>query len=213
LRVIVDDLLELWWRNICSGGCQSGSRSTRNPDGSREFDFLGRPPGPPAPDQFSRVEAVDRLGKGVVIQIPLLPTEVTTPASASRSMYRMARYWLFKRSSFHLRPPALAIASGSRGPLRSVQRCSPVCARCYRVLLPASDRTGRFRPQKWPIHAQILGGEAGIRTLGPSGLRFSSLGQGVRGGSSMIDSRGNRPIYRSRIRRYSALLLPAVATG
>jgi len=162
LRVIVDDLLELWWRNICSGGCQSGSRSTRNPDGSREFDFLGRPPGPPAPDQFSRVEAVDRLGKGVVIQIPLLPTEVTTPASASRSMYRMARYWLFKRSSFHLRPPALAIASGlgDRCVLSSgVRPCAAVAtAYCY---LLRTERAG-FGPKNGRFTLRFLAERQGF---------------------------------------------------
>ena len=98
-------------------------------------------------------------------------------------------------------------------PLRSVRRRSPSYAVatgcCYRFRTEQTgfgDKTGRFT-------LRIVGGEAGIRTLGPLGLRFSSLGQGVRGGSLMTDSRGNRPIPGPRTRRRSPVLLPAVATG
>lgn len=48
---------------------------------------LDRPPGTVAVDQLGLVEAVDRLGQGVVMAVaPREPTEPTASASASRSV-------------------------------------------------------------------------------------------------------------------------------
>jgi hypothetical protein len=82
--------------------------------------------------------------------------------------------------------PVPAMASGPRTS-RSVRHCSAVSAvatdDCYRV----PDRTDRFRPQKWPFHAQSVGGEAGIRTQGACALRFSRVLQSGRAGPSAFD--------------------------
>ena len=80
--------------------------------------------------------------------------------------------------SQRLLPYSLSTACGGAAasvlePLRSVRRCSASYACCYRLLLPASDQKRPVIGPQMPIHAQIRGGEAGIRTLGPLGLRFS----------------------------------------
>jgi hypothetical protein len=62
-------LLELCWRNISAGGMEPALVPPGNPDGSGEFDFVGCPPGAVASDQLGLVEAVDRLGQGVVVAV------------------------------------------------------------------------------------------------------------------------------------------------
>ena len=52
----------------------------------REFQGLLRLPGRPSMYQFALVEAVARLGQSVVVAVPLLPNDGSTPASASRSL-------------------------------------------------------------------------------------------------------------------------------
>jgi hypothetical protein len=51
------------------------------------FDVVDVLPGTLAVDQLGLVETVEALGQGIVVaESPLLPTELTTPASASRSV-------------------------------------------------------------------------------------------------------------------------------
>jgi hypothetical protein len=48
------------------------------------LDLLGGAPRAAAADQFRLVQAVDRLGQGIVEPVAREPTEATAPASASR---------------------------------------------------------------------------------------------------------------------------------
>jgi len=67
-------------------------------------------------DDLGLVEAVDRLGEGVVEESPTLPTEGTRPASIRRSVYLIDTYWT-PRSLWWTRP-------SPRTGLRSCRACS-----------------------------------------------------------------------------------------
>src|ERR1035437_7610729 len=62
-------LLELCRRYISAGGMDPALVPPGDPDGSCQFDLVGCPPGPMAADQLGLVEAIDRLGQGVVVAV------------------------------------------------------------------------------------------------------------------------------------------------
>ena len=58
-----------------------------------ELDGLEVAPRSASMDDFGLVEAIDRFGEGVVVELPTLPTEGSIPASARRSVYLIETYW------------------------------------------------------------------------------------------------------------------------
>ena len=57
-----------------------------DPFEGRELDLLEALPGPLMADDLGLVEADDALGQGVVVAVAAAPTEVSMPASSSRSV-------------------------------------------------------------------------------------------------------------------------------
>jgi hypothetical protein len=78
--------LELGWWDVVAGAVQPFAVPPRHPSGRRQLDLLDRPPRSLTMDQLGLVEAVDRLGQGIVVAVPRLPTLLTASASASRSV-------------------------------------------------------------------------------------------------------------------------------
>jgi hypothetical protein len=61
----------------------------------REFNGLKTPPRSAPVNDLRLVKAVDRFGESIVVEeSPPLPTEGSTPASASRPVYLIETYWL-----------------------------------------------------------------------------------------------------------------------
>ena len=58
-----------------------------------ELDGLEVTPRSASMDDLSLVEAIDRLGEGVVVRVAELPTEGSIPVSARRSVYLIEKYW------------------------------------------------------------------------------------------------------------------------
>ena len=59
--------LELGWRDVAAGGVETLGVPPGHPARGGEFDLVGRPPGTAGTDELGLVQAVDRLGQGVVI--------------------------------------------------------------------------------------------------------------------------------------------------
>jgi hypothetical protein len=107
--------------------------------------------------------------------------------------------------------PALLAASIPCAASSMARRFQHLSRAPYLVGLNGGNRTigALHATAKSAQFAGNLGGEGEIRTHGACTQRFSSLGQGVRGGPWMTDSRGNRPICGAS----SPPLFAPVATG
>ena len=58
--------LELGWRGVAAGRVQALVVPPSHPCRGGELDLVGRPPGSLRPNELGLVQAVDRLGEGVV---------------------------------------------------------------------------------------------------------------------------------------------------
>jgi hypothetical protein len=80
-------------RDVADGLQEPAIVEPVHPLEGRELDGLEVPPGPTTMNDLSLVEAIDRLGEGVVVRVADAPTEGSMPASARRSVYLIETYW------------------------------------------------------------------------------------------------------------------------
>ena|SRR5450759_3468590 len=83
--------LELGRRDVAAGPVEPLGIPPSDPGRGRELDLVDRAPGTPRADELGLVQAVDALGEGIVVGVPLAPDRGDRPSSARRSVYRMAR--------------------------------------------------------------------------------------------------------------------------
>lgn len=90
---VVQRLAFGWW-HVAAVLVESAVVEPVDPFQGGHFDLVDSAPRPERLDQFGLVETVDRLGQGVVKELPVAPIEASMPASINRSVNAIDVYWV-----------------------------------------------------------------------------------------------------------------------